>query len=318
MRVRSFVPWILVLAVATGGSGIGSVLAQAINEPGWPPPEGAACKPSKQATDEAKTLFGLGNTAFQTSNYTDAIKYWKDAYKRDCSAHLLLKNLGKAYEADAQYAAAVEVYKLYRARGAPKGEELDLIDAKITNLSKKIPATPDTSTATTSTGTTTTTSTTTDTAPTGTVTTAPTGTSTAPTTESKGPGIAPWIVAGAGGAVAITGVILWVSGNSKLSTAADKFNSLRDPAGKGCADPGRLKGLGDITAECRSLEEDGNSGKSTRTVGMILTGVGVAAAGAGIAWAILGNKNSSSGGDSASLVITPGPGLAGLGLSGSF
>jgi hypothetical protein len=312
MRVRSFVPWVLVVAVAGGGLGVGSVLAQAINEPGWPPPEGAACKPTKAATDEAKTLYGLGSTAYNTSNYADAIKYWKDAYKRDCTAHLLLKNLGKAYEADAQYAAAVEVYKLYRARAAPKGEELDLLDAKIANLSKKVPATNDTGTATaTGTATTTTTATgtatATDTAPTGTVTTAPTGTSTAPTTESKGPGIAPWIVTGVGGAVALTGVILWVSGNSKLSKAADDFNALQ------CG----IKGHKASVADCNALADDGNSGKSTRTVGMILTGVGVAAAGAGVAWAILGNKGSS-GSDSASLVITPGPGLAGIGLSGAF
>ena len=316
MRVRSFVPWVLVAAVATAGSGIGSSLAQAINEPGWPPPEGAACKPTKQDTEFAKTLFGLGNTAFQTSNYSDAIKYWKDAYKRDCSAHLLLKNLGKAYEADAQYAAAVEVYKLYRARGAPKGEELDVIDAKIANLSKKIPATNPTDTAPTTTASTTTTTTSTETAPTSTTTAtiAPTATttSTAPTTSKGGPGIAPWIVTGAGGALVITGAILWISGNSKLSTAVDNYNSLKDTSGKGCSEKGHSSS---IQAQCLSLQDDGNSGKSTRTVGMILTGVGVAAAGAGIAWAILGSKGSS---DSASLVITPGPGVAGLGLSGAF
>ena len=58
MRTRSFVPWVLVLTSSLGGLGIGPVLAQAIKEPGWPPPEGAACKPSKSDDEEAKTLFG--------------------------------------------------------------------------------------------------------------------------------------------------------------------------------------------------------------------------------------------------------------------
>ena len=59
-------------------------------------------------------------------------------FRSDCTAHLLLKNLGKAYEADAQYANAVDAYKLYRARGKPTGDELDQLDQKITNLQKKV------------------------------------------------------------------------------------------------------------------------------------------------------------------------------------
>ena len=93
MRARSFVPWVLVATTSLGGLGIGPVLAQAIKEPGWPPPEGAACKPSKSDDDEAKTLFGLAAKAEDTSNYTDAIKHYKDAYKRACNRHLLLKNV---------------------------------------------------------------------------------------------------------------------------------------------------------------------------------------------------------------------------------
>ncbi|MGN5509368.1 hypothetical protein, partial [Campylobacter coli] len=78
----------------------------------------------------------------------------KDAYKRDCSAHLLLNNLGKAYAADGQYAAAIEAYKLYRTRGKVSGEELDKLDAIIANLSKKVPG-GDTGTTTTTAPTTT-------------------------------------------------------------------------------------------------------------------------------------------------------------------
>ncbi len=307
MRVRSFVPWLLVGVFTIGGAGVGTVLAQvAVKEPGWPPPEGAACKPSKKDTDEAHTLYDLGNNAYQTSNYTDAIKYWKDAYKRDCSAHKLLKNLGKAYEADAQYAAAVEVYKMYRTRGGPKGEELDLIDQKIGNLSKKIPD------GTGTTPTTTTTATDTSTAPTTTATVVPTSTaSVAPTTTttmappSQGPGVVPWIIVGGGGALVLVGGVLWLSGNSKLNKASDDFGSAN------CG----VKGHVTAQSVCQGFADDGTSGKNTRTVGIALTSLGVVAAGAGLAWALLGGKKDST---SASVQLGPGPGLAGLSLSGAF
>lgn len=311
MRVRSFVPWLLVGVFTLGGAGVGTVLAQvAVKDSGWPPPEGAACKPSKKDTDEAKTLYTLGNNAYQTSNYTDAIKYWKDAYKRDCSAHLLLKNLGKAYEADAQYAAAVEVYKLYRTRGGPKGEELDLIDQKIANLSKKIPGGDATGTATAPTATATTTASETTTAPTATATVVPTATaSVAPTSTTNpppgnGPGIAPWLVVGGGGVMVLVGGILWLGGNSKLSKASDDFAAAK------CNVPGHTTS----STVCQAFADDGTSGKNTRTVGIVLTGVGVVAAGAGLAWALVGGGKK----DSASVNLGPGPGLAGLSLSGAF
>lgn len=326
MRPRALVPWTLVVVTALGGAqltiGLGPIglrpaVAQAIKEPGWPPPEGAACKPSKKDTEEAKTLFGLGKNAHDTSNYTDAIKYYKDAYKRDCTAHLLLKNLGKVYEADGQYAAAVEVYKLFRARGKPAGEELDLLDAKIANLSKKVaPTTTETAPTGTGTGTgTAPTSTGTSTAPTGTGTaapteTAPTGSSTSiPTTPppSTGPGAGPYVVIGAGGVLTVAGVILGVTGNAKVSSTSDDFNKLN------CAKnplPGDL-------ATCNQLSTDGKSATSRRNLGWVLTGVGIAAVGGGVVWLLLGGKKSEPT-KAGQITLVPGPGTAGIGLAGAF
>ena len=322
MRIRRLHwlgPWILVASVGVGSAGIGPVLGQAINEPGWPPPEGAACKPTKAAQDEAKTLYNLGKNAYDTSNYPDAIKYWKDAYKRDCNAHLLLKNLGRAYESNAQYAQAVEAYKLYRQRGGPKGEELDTLDQKIANLSAKV-ATTSTTTTTTTTATETSTTTATTTAPTDTATTtttattAPTSTSTAGGGGGGGPGVVPWVVTGVGGAVAITGAILWITGNSKVTSKADDFNAIKDGAGKGCNDGTHNP---NINAQCNAIASDGNSAKTTRTIGIVLTGVGVAAAAGGLIWALTSSKGGG-GGDTAGVHVVPGPGLAGIGLAGSF
>lgn len=311
MRTRSFVPWVLVLTTSLGGFGIGPVLAQAIKEPGWPPPEGAACKPNKSDDEEAKTLFKLASKAEETSNYSDAIKYYKDAYKRACDKHLLLKNLGRAYEKDAQYAQAVEAYKLYRARGKPTGEELDQLDQKIANLSKKVPGGESTGTAPSST----------DTAPVGTgaptstttatgsptATAAPTSTSTT-SPPSTGPGVAPWIVVGAGGALFVVGGLVGLSANSTVVKKQDEFDRLN------CGDKNKPP-TGALRTQCSGLASDGDSATKTRTAGWVLAGVGVAAVAGGLAWYFLAGKGEKK---AASLQITPGPTFAGLGLAGSF
>jgi hypothetical protein len=308
MRVGRFVPWLMVTATALGGAGIGPVLAQnAIKEPGWPPPEGAACKPKQSEIDEAKTLFTLGENAYKTSNYTDAIKYWKDGYKRACGNHIFLKNLGKALEADGQWAAAIEVYQLFRARAKPTGEELDLLDAKIMNLQKKVGVTP-TSTAPTGTATAAPTGTATGaptTAPTGTATAAPTGTATgAPTTPPpSGPSKAlPLGLMIGGGVVAVGGGVLWGIENGKVKTASNDWKT------NNCAS-------GANHDVCEGIASDGNSAKSNRTIGVVMTGVGVAAAAVGVTLFVLGGDKDKKKGE---IVLTPGPGFAGVGVAGSF
>jgi hypothetical protein len=312
MRIQSFVPWILVGVTAFGGAGIGPVLAQAIKEPGWPPAEGAACKPTKKDVDEAKILFGLGKNAHDTSNYSDAIKYYKDAYKRDCSAHLLLKNLGKVYEADAQYAAAVEAYKLYRQRGKPAGDELDQIDAKIANLTKRIPP-PETTAPPTTTvtptappvATTTAPPVATEEPPTPVGTVAPVATNTVSTDASSGPGVGPYVLMGAGGAVLIVGGVLFLSNNSKLSSARNEFEELR------CGtNPGGFR------VRCNELADTGNSATSGRNLGAGLAVAGVGLAVGGLIWFLVSGKKADPA--AAQVVVTPGPGFAGLGLSGTF
>lgn len=310
MRFRSFVPWALVATTSLGGLGIGPLLTaggrasaqvNAIKEPGWPPPDGAACKPSKTDDEEARTLFQLAEKAENTSNYTDAIKYYKDAYKRACNRHLLLKNLGRAYEKDAQYAAAVDAYKLYRARGKPTGDELDLIDAKIANLSKKVPETTGTdTTAPTATAPTTTATVTT------TATTAPTAAPTSTVTSSGGSlPIAPLVVAGIGGALLIGGSIVWIGANGTVSQKQDQFNENK------CSTQ-LLKSL----ALCEGLKREGENAAGNRTIGAVVAGVGGAALVGGLIWFFVA-KNKAAETPSA-LRITPGPGLAGIGISGSF
>jgi hypothetical protein len=306
MRTRSFVPWALVLTTSLGGAGVGPALAQTLGEPGWPPPEGAACKPSKGDDDEAQTLFKLAAKAEDTSNYADAIKYYKDAYKRACNKHLLLKNLGRAYEKDAQYAAAVEAYKLYRARGKPTGEDLDLIDQKIANLSKKVPGAEPSAAAS---GTSATAGTaappptaggTANATPAATVTAAPT---TAP--AASGGSIVPWVVVGAGGAVFVVGGLVGLGANGTVQSKQTQFDDL------GCS---TVAGAARNGAQCLSLKKEGENASKTRTIGWVMAGVGGAAVLGGLAWWYFGSKATKK----TALQLTPGPTVAGLGLAGSF
>lgn len=319
MRVGRFLPWLMVTATALGGAGIGPVLAQnAIREPGWPPPEGAACKPTKVDLDQAKTLFELGDQAWKISNFPDAIKYWKDGYRKACDKHIFLKNLGKALAADGQIAAAIEVYQLYRVRAKPTGEELDQLDATIGNLQKKVGTTA-TTTAPTGTGTTAPTGTgttaptgTATTAPTGTGTTAPTGTATsAPTSTAPPSGGSKALPVGlmvGGAVVGVAGAILWGVGNGRVSTASKSFSA------NNCGDKDKPP-TGALRDQCLGWADDGSSGKTTRAAGVVMTGIGVVAAGVGVGLYVLGGDKKK---DGASIQITPGPGFAGIGLSGSF
>jgi hypothetical protein len=321
--------WTAALVGATGLASIAFAPSSALGDAvGWPPPEVPMCKPTSKAVDEAKTLFRLGSDAFATSNYTDAIKYWRDAYVRDCTAHVLLKNLGKAYEADGQYGAAVDAYRLYRVRGKITGDELDLIDAKIANLSKRIAGGPiATSSATGDTSTSPTATTSGTTVPTGVPTTAPTtDTTAAPTATTTSTATPPpppppstggsltWLPPAmtiAGGVIVLAGGYLWVSENSTISTNTDTFNSLKCGTGPKLVD----------RPQCNQLASDTSSASTPRLLGAIGAGVGLALAGTGIAlWATGFGRSEPSKATVALSHVAPaiGPGFAGISLSGAF
>jgi hypothetical protein len=98
--------------------------------------------------------------------------------------------------------------------------------------------------------------------------------------------------------------VLWITSNSTVKKKSDDF-----AAAKCATDPGPNK------AACDSIASDGNSAKSTRTVGVVIAGVGVAAVGAGLAWYFLGGGSEKK---TSKLTVTPGPTFAGLGLAGQF
>ena len=64
-------------------------------------------QPSEADVQAAKGAFQAGNVSFNERDYDRAILYWEDAFRRDCTATLLLHNLSRAYEGKANLDQAV-------------------------------------------------------------------------------------------------------------------------------------------------------------------------------------------------------------------
>jgi hypothetical protein len=64
----------------------------------------------------AKGAFQAGNVSFNEADYERAILYWEDAFRRDCTATLLLHHLSRAYEGQGNLEQAVVALKTYLDR----------------------------------------------------------------------------------------------------------------------------------------------------------------------------------------------------------
>jgi tetratricopeptide (TPR) repeat protein len=247
-------------------------------------------EPTAADVEGAKGAHKAATQFFERGDYDRAIQYWRDAYSFDCTKPAILLNIANAYEKKGDRAAAVATLEAYLAR-APNGADAPTIQEKVKNLKASMQPAPASS------GTT---------APAGTATAAPTGTveppAPPPPTEAVGErpfGVTPLIVAGAGGAMAIVGAILWPVGLGKVSDAEDAC-----PNRQNCP---------------KNIAEAGNSGRTQATVGGVLVGVGVAALAGGLAWQ-LGFNHAKKVETATALHVAPsvGPGGATLSLSGRF
>ena len=193
---------------------VGIVVATASARAQAPSEYPAACdaaKISRAESDRAHTVFLSGKGFLDESNYDKAISYFKDAYTIDCSVHGILPIIATAYERKGDKAEAVNALEEYLRR-QPSAPDRDVVEHRIKNLKEQLQAaapsatTPASATATTSAAP--------GSAP-------PTGPSTEPTTTagtpespptSSGHTPTPWIVTGAGGAVLVAGVIIFIVG----------------------------------------------------------------------------------------------------------
>lgn len=252
-------------------------------------------KPTENDQKAAKSLFTAGQVAFNEADYKTAIQYWRDAYKRDCTANLLLLNLSRAYESAGDKREAVAALKLYLER-EPKASDRPQIERRIENLMSQIAGPQPTATGPAGPAT----------APTATGTAQPAGTAPVATGTSE-PGtppaakrpITPWIVVGAGGVVTVLGALVYVGGQNKVSDAEDQC-----PARKQCS---------------QESTDLGNEGRSQATVGTVLMVGGLAGVAGGLVWQFAFNKPKPQ--QTAGLTnVGPsfGSGFTGLSLQGQF
>jgi hypothetical protein len=269
----------------------------------FPPCTTTATEADRKA---AQGAFAAGQGSFNEADYPTAITYWRDAYRRDCSAHALLLNLGRAYELKGDRTEAINALETYLQR-KPDAADADQIRRRIENLKTQMAAAEKTAAPVVS-------------APAApppppvpTATAAPAA-APAPLDSAEGGrsrSPVPLFVAGGGGVLAIVGAIVFVGGVTKVQQAEDVCPTHKCPL--------------DVPPQTAAdAIEKGNSGRQQQVIGGVLLGAGVVAAGGGLLWYFLSSPSSDA---PSKTVFSPrrtaatpaiGPGYAGISLSGSF
>lgn len=249
-------------------------------------------KPSPADTEAARGLFSAGKVSYNEGDYPKAIQLWRDAFERDCSANLLLQNLANAYEKAGNLDAAIVSLETLLKRD-PQHEEAPTFQKRIENMKKAKAAAAATTPATTAPATASSSK-----PPPPPTTTATGEPSSAPTTTSNSRPITPLAVAGAGGAIAIIGGLMWLG-------SYGKYNDTKAKCPGNVCDPTVLK----------TVQEDADKYTSQMYVrGAIFVG-GAAIAGGGLAWYFLSKPEQQ-----ASRFFAPAisPGYAGATMGGRF
>jgi hypothetical protein len=246
------------------------------------------------ALQAARGAFEAGKAAFNEADYARAIIYWEDAFRRDCSASLLLKNLGRAYEANGQFAHAVVALTTYLERDPNTLDRAEL-EAQIAHLKDQ----PTTTTAPVPA----------KAEPTGGQAAAkPSGNSATPPTvaaerDTPPPGaevegasgsanVAPIVLAAVGAAVAVAGGVFWWGAHSDEVEAQNEC-----PTRVGCP---------------VGVEKLGNEAIDRQLRWGLVAGGGLILLGGGVAWYLLQPS------ENAAFIPSVGPDYAGLQFSGNF
>jgi len=248
--------------------------------------------PTQADTDAAHGAYMAGKGSFDEADYTTALNYFKDAYRRDCTKHELLIIIARAFELKGDKREAVHALETYLER-VPNAQDAEVQKRRIANLKREItdaPVTPPPPASTPAS----TASAAPAPAPTTTATTTPTATSPSePLAPARGHTVPPWIVTGAGGAAIVTGVVLYAVGSGKVSDAEKLCPN------HVCPSPAAI--------------DSGNSGRTLESVGVVTAVVGVAAVAGGLIWHFVEPTGAR---DSAKVTPVIGPGYAGV--SGRF
>jgi hypothetical protein len=272
----------------------------------------AACtsKPSQADTEAAHGAYTAGKGSFDEADYTRAINYFKDAYRRDCTKNELLIIIARAYELQGNRREAVRALETYLER-VPNAQDAEVQRRHIANLKRELAEQPPASASASASVPAASASV----APTPSASAAPTASAVAPASTSalpaaaggspKGHSVVPWIFVAAGGAALITGGVLFGVGTNQVSTAEVD-----------CPPPQHQC----ISGTPSSVTSDGNSGRVNETVGVVVGSVGLAAVAAGLIWHFVEGTGPADQKGAARPLVTPqvGAGYAGVGLEGQF
>jgi hypothetical protein len=265
-------------------------------------------KPTQAETDAAHGAYIAGKGSFDEADYTKAIDYFKDAYRRDCTKPELLLIIARAYELKGDRREAVNALETYLQR-KPDAPDAETQRRHIANLKKELAdqaasasasasAIPPSASASASASA----------APSASASAAPSATASAtseppPAGGERGHTLTPWIVAGAGGVALLTGGALFLVGSGDVSSAESACGS------------------GHTACPDKSSADKGNSGRSLETVGVIVGGVGLAGVVGGLVWHFLEPTGAAaSPAQTGRPVIAPqvAPGYAGVGVGARF
>jgi len=249
--------------------------------------------PTDSETAAAKGAYQAGNASFDEADYPRAITYWEDAYRRDCTANLLLKNLARAYELYGQKRQAVVALETFLVR-EPASPDKEQIQRRIEVLKKQIASekvvpgpSPNASAP----------------APLAAKEPPPEAQPSAEVHSGKRSAV-PLIVAGAGGVVMAVGLAIYIPARKDVNDSEDKC-------------PNRVCPVGPKQAENLKAGEDA---RKKATTGGVVMGVGAAAIAGGLIWYFAQPKKTATVGSLLRPDVKPAlsPGFAGLALSGAF
>jgi hypothetical protein len=251
--------------------------------------------PTDAETAAAKGAYQAGNASFDEADYPRAITYWEDAYRRDCTANLLLKNLARAYELYGQKRQAVVALETFLVR-EPTSADKEQIQRRIEVLKKQI-ATEKAAPAPVGAAVTPTT------APP--ATTGPAQPEPAPVASTGKRSVVPLVVAGAGAAITVVGVIVFAGGAKDVKHYEDV-----------CPNHDCTK-----TSDPIGNRDAANSARNKKIAGGVITGVGAATLAGGLIWYFAQPRSAETAtGSLLKPQVSPAvsPGFAGLALSGAF
>lgn len=281
-----------------------SATAHAEDEP-KPYPE-CTKEPTEAEVGAAKGAYQAGTASFDEADYPRAITYWEDAYRRDCTANLLLKNLARAYELSSQKRQAVVALETFLVR-EPNSNEKEQIQRRIEALKKQIaaekavtpvgPATPVVAPPTNTTP----------------VTSEP-----APQSHTGKKSLVPLFVAGGGGVVAIVGLAVYAGGAKDVTNFEKQCPNHMCPSDPNATTDAQKAAA---AANVAKLTDDANKARSRKIAGGAIAGVGAAVAVGGVIWYLLEPRSAPA---SAGTLLRPrfdaavSPGFSGVSLSGAF